>query len=49
MDKNNEVLADSQMFDENFFFKQCGFANEEEMNKYLIKVDEEIHKWQIFE
>lgn len=49
MSKINDFPDENQLFDENFFFKQCGFANEEEMNEYLTKVDEEIHKWQIFE
>lgn len=49
MDKNNENLVENQLFDENFFFKECGFADEEEMNEYLAKVNEELHKWRVFE
>lgn len=47
--KDNNIIPDNQLFDENFFFKECGFADEEEMNEYLAKVNEEFHKWQIFE
>lgn len=28
----------------NFFFKECGFANEEEMDEYVMKTLEEINE-----
>ena len=49
MSKINNFSTENQLFDENFFFKECGFADEEEMNEYLAEVNEEFHKWQIFE
>ena len=49
MYKNNKNLVENQLFDENFFFKQCGFANEEKVTEYLTKVYEELYKWRVFE